>query len=266
MAISHRGYDKPFLNHIVHFAKIVLTAISVNKLLAKRYRVVIRAFKEQRLRSGIERLANAGLSKLGAIHRGVSSPLEMRYRNAPNWKIPIELKRRMPEIPIICDPSHICGKSDLIATVAQEAMDLLFDGLMVEVHPDPPNALSDAAQQLTPAQFEIMIENLDMPQEQSNSTVFINQIAELRGSIDDVDSQLLSLLGTRMKIVGEMGKLKSEEHVSTLQPHRWQEILDDRIRKGVSLSLSEDFIKQVMQSIHEEAIRQQESGRIEGSD
>jgi len=188
----------------------------------------------------IERLANAGITKLGAIHRGFSSTLEMRYRNAPNWKMPIELKRQMPELPIICDPSHICGKADLIHAIAQEAMDLLFDGLMVEVHPDPPNALSDAAQQLTPDQFISMV--------------------------DDLDSQLLDLLGQRMDIVREMGKLKAEQHVSTLQPHRWQEIVQDRVKKGSGLDLSEDFVLQLMQSIHEEAIRQQEADRISGAE
>ncbi len=214
----------------------------------------------------IERLANAGLTRLGAIHRGVSSSLEMRYRNAPAWKMPIELMRRMPEIPVICDPSHICGKSDLIPTIAQEAMDLLFDGLMVEVHPDPPNALSDAAQQLTPDTFHNMISKLELPHEQSDSTLFLNRMSELRESVDDVDSQLLDLLGKRMEIVCEMGRLKAKENVSTLQPHRWQEILDDRVKKGTSLSLSEDFVLQLMQSIHEEAIRQQEAGRVEGAE
>ena len=125
----------------------------------------------------VERLANAGITKLGAIHRGFSSTLEMRYRNAPNWKMPIELKRQMPELPIICDPSHICGKADLIPAIAQEAMDLLFDGLMVEVHPDPPNALSDAAQQLTPDQFISMIGKLELPHELSDSPSFINRMS-----------------------------------------------------------------------------------------
>ena len=214
----------------------------------------------------IERLANAGLTRLGAIHRGVSSSLEMRYRNAPAWKMPIELMRLMPEVPIICDPSHICGKADLISTIAQQAMDLLFDGLMVEVHPDPPSALSDAAQQLTPDQFLSMIGNLNLPNEQSDSTHFINSISELREDVDELDSKMLELLGKRMEIVREMGQLKTEQNVSTLQPHRWQEILKDRIRKGEGLDLSEDFILQVMQSIHEEAIRQQEVDRVEGAE
>ena len=212
----------------------------------------------------IERLANSGLTKLGAIHRGVSSSLEMRYRNAPAWKMPIELMRRMPEVPILCDPSHICGRADLISTIAQEAMDLLFDGLMVEVHPDPPSALSDAAQQLTPDQFITMIENLERPHEQSDSASFMNRMSQLREQVDEVDSQVLDLLGARMEIVREMGQLKTEEKVSTLQPHRWQEVLDDRLKKGAAVGLSPNVVKQVMQSVHEESIRQQEADRVEG--
>jgi chorismate mutase len=212
----------------------------------------------------IERLANAGLTRLGAIHRGVSSSLEMRYRNAPAWKMPIELMRLMPDVPIICDPSHICGKSELIPAIAQEAMDLLFDGLMVEVHPDPPSALSDAAQQLTPDQFFTMVGNLELSNEQSDSPSFKKEISSLREDVDEVDSQLLDLLGRRMEIVREMGRLKTQQKVSTLQPHRWQEIVQDRVRKGAGLDLSESFVLQMMQSIHEEAIRQQEANRVEG--
>jgi chorismate mutase len=210
----------------------------------------------------IERLANAGITKLGAIHRGFSSTLEMRYRNAPNWKMPIELKRRMPEIPMICDPSHICGKANLVHGIAQEAMDLLFDGLMIEVHPNPAVALSDAAQQLTPAQFLTLIQALELPNEQSDSADYIHRMSNLRESVDDLDSQLLDLLGKRMDVVRDMGQLKAQQHVATLQPNRWQEIVSDRIKKGTDLDLSEDFVLQLMQSIHEEAIRQQEEKRL----
>jgi chorismate mutase len=213
----------------------------------------------------IERLANAGLTKIGAIHRGVSSSLEMRYRNAPAWKMPIELMRLMPEIPLVCDPSHICGKADLVPTIAQEAMDLLFDGLMVEVHPDPPHALSDAAQQLTPERFFSMVETLELPHEQSESIDFIKHLGKLREEVDELDSKMLEMLAQRMRIVREMGRLKSEQHVSTLQPQRWQEIVEDRVGKGARLDLSGDFVLQMMQSIHEEAIRQQEVERLEGA-
>ena len=211
----------------------------------------------------IERLANAGITKLGAIHRGFSSELEMRYRNAPNWKAPIELKRRMPEIPMICDPSHICGKRELIPFVAQEALDLLFDGLMIEVHPDPSVALSDAEQQFTPPQFFDLVDKLNLPHEQSDSAAFTMRMRELRGNIDDLDSQMLDLLSQRMNIVRKMGELKTEQNVSTFQPHRWKEIVEDRVLKGTGLDLSEDFVLQLMQSIHEEAIRQQEIRRLD---
>ena len=211
----------------------------------------------------IERLANAGLSRLGAIHRGFSSSLEMRYRNAPAWRMPIELMRRMPELPILCDPSHICGKAELVPTIAQEAMDLLFDGLMVEVHPDPPNAWSDAAQQLTPNQFAQLLEELEIPSERSESADFMSRMSTLRENVDEVDGQMLELLAKRMEIVREMGRLKSAQHVSTLQPDRWQEILDDRVKRGGALNLSDEFVLQVMQSVHEEAIRQQEVDRLE---
>jgi chorismate mutase len=210
----------------------------------------------------IERLANAGLTRLGAIHRGFSSTLEMRYRNAPNWKAPIELKRRLPDIPMLCDPSHICGRRDLIPAIAQEALDLLFDGLMLEVHPDPSVALSDAEQQLTPRAFFELIESLNLPHEQSSSTAFVQRLNELRGEIDDLDERLLGLLSDRMSIVRKMGQLKAEQNVSTFQPHRWKEIVQNRVRKGAELDLSEDVVMQIMQSIHEEAIRQQERRRV----
>jgi chorismate mutase len=214
----------------------------------------------------VERLANAGISRIGAIHRGVGSTLEMRYRNAPCWTMPIELKRRMPELLLLCDPSHICGKAELIRTIAQEAMDLLFDGLMVEVHPNPAAALSDAAQQLTPADFLSMVEGLELPTEASSSKAFTERLSGLREQVDELDSRLLELLGQRMGIVEEMGRLKAEQNISTLQPHRWQEILDDRVRKGVGLELSADFVLHIMQSIHEEAIRRQEVRRVEGAE
>ncbi|HSR87416.1 MAG TPA: chorismate mutase [Pontiella sp.] len=214
----------------------------------------------------LERLSNAGITKLGAIHRGVGSSLEMRYRNAPVWRLPIELMRRMPELPILCDPSHICGKADLIAMVAQEAMDLLFDGLMVEVHPDPAHALSDAAQQLKPDQFFEMISGLKHPHERGGSSGFVRRLNTLREQVDQLDSHLLEMLGRRMEIVREMGTLKAEQNISTLQPHRWKEILEDRVKKGSSLGFGPDFVINLMQIIHEEAIRRQEADRLGDSD
>ncbi len=214
----------------------------------------------------LERIANAGITRLGAIHRGFSSDLETRYRNAPSWKTPIELKRRMPDIPMICDPSHICGKRELIPSIAQEALDLLFDGLMIEVHPDPGHALSDAAQQFTPQQFFELVAKLNLPNEQGGGAVFARRLSKLRVDVDDIDSRLLELLSRRMAVVRKMGEIKTEQNVSTFQPGRWKEIVSDRVRKGTGLELSADFVLQVMQSIHEEAIRQQEVRRVDGSE
>jgi chorismate mutase len=214
----------------------------------------------------LERLANAGVSKLGAIHRGVGSPLEMRCRNAPAWKMPVELMRRMPEIPVLCDPSHICGRAELIASIAQEAMDLLFDGLMVEVHCDPPQAWSDAAQQLTPDQFKKMIAALKMPRAEGGRPEYEQKMSALRGRVDELDGHLLEVLRQRMGVVREMGALKTEENISTLQPVRWQSVLADRVRHGRGLGFAEDFVEEFMQLIHEESIRQQEEERIKGGE
>ncbi len=214
----------------------------------------------------LERLSNAGVVKLGAIHRGVGSALEMRCRNAPAWKMPIELMRRMPEIPVLCDPSHICGRADLIPSIAQEAMDLLFDGLMVEVHCDPPHAWSDAAQQLTPDRFLEMIAALKWPQAEGGRPQYQKKMSELRGKVDALDGHLLEVLRQRMEVVREMGTLKTRENISTLQPHRWQNVLDDRVRHGRGLGLAGEFIEELMQLIHEESIRQQEEGRVKGAD
>jgi chorismate mutase len=214
----------------------------------------------------LERLSNAGIPKLGAIHRGVGSSLEMRYRNAPAWRLPIELMRRLPELPLLCDPSHICGKANLISIIAQEAMDLLFDGLMVEVHPDPRHALSDAAQQMEPDQFFEMIHALKHPSERGGNSDFASRMNTLREKVDQVDSHLLEILGRRMDIVREMGKLKAEQNISTLQPHRWQEILEDRVKKGAAMGFEKEFVIELMQILHEEAIRRQEADRLHEAD
>jgi chorismate mutase len=212
----------------------------------------------------IERMAHAGVRKIGAIHRGFTSTLETRYRNAPHWGMPIELRRQLPDMPLICDPSHICGKAELIPAVAQEAMDLLFDGLMVEVHPDPFHALSDAGQQLTPDRFFSMVDSLVLSREESDNPGFKVMLDTLRGRVDEVDVRILELLGQRMELVSRMGRLKAEESVSTFQPHRWQEIVDDRVARGTGFNLSEGFVLEIMQSIHEEAIRRQETDRLDG--
>lgn len=208
----------------------------------------------------IERMLGVGLTCVGAIHRGFSSAQPTRYRNRPNWKIPIELKRRMPDLPLICDPSHICGVGDLIPAVAQEALDLLYDGLMIEVHPDPPQALSDATQQLTPDQFRDLLDRLVWKRAASQDRDFREQLEELRSEVDDLDEQTLELLGQRMVLVRQMGELKRQQRVAILQPDRWEKILDSRVALGRQHQLSSDFVVQLFQSVHEEAIRQQEEG------
>lgn len=212
----------------------------------------------------LERLYNAGIKRLGVIHRGFTTSRDIMYRNNPNWRIPIEFKRRLPQIPLMCDPSHICGDAALVPAVAQEAMDLLFDGLMLEVHPNPSAALSDAKQQLTPEQFRTLAERIILSHEESESRDYQLRMEQLRREVDGLDNQLLEVLSSRLDIVREMGRLKREQNVSTLQPHRWDAIVKDRVKKGGKLSLSEDFVLELMQAVHEEAIRMQEADRING--
>jgi chorismate mutase len=207
----------------------------------------------------IKRLHNAGLKKIAAIHRGFSSSKKVLYRNTPNWKIPIELKRQMPDLPILCDPSHICGKAELIFSIAQEALDLLYDGLMIEVHPNPVQALSDSGQQITPPEFKSLIRRLTLKSEVSDSNEYKTRIEELRLEVDSIDEHIIELLGKRMEIAKKMGDLKRKNNVSTLQPERWKEIIQSRVTMGSEQKLSGEFIFQLFQAIHEEAIQQQEN-------
>lgn len=206
----------------------------------------------------LERLYNAGLRRIGAIHRGFSVARKVLYRNAPNWKIPIELKRRLPEIPILCDPSHICGKTELIFSIAQEALDLLYDGLMIEVHIDPSKALSDSSQQVTPGQFRSLLGRLSCKSESSESIEYQTRIKELRLEVDSIDEHIIRLLGKRMEIAKKMGELKRKNNISILQPQRWKEIIVSRLAVGNRQNLSEEFLLQLLQTIHEEAIQHQE--------
>lgn len=213
----------------------------------------------------LERIQGAGIRRLGAIHRGFTTSHDTRYRNAPLWRIPIELKRRMPDIPLICDPSHMCGKANLVFPTAQEALDLLFDGLMVEVHHCPKDAWSDAAQQLTPEEFRNMISRLVMRREEGDSAVFEAAMTSLRNTVDEIDDEILDLLRRRMNLATEMGELKRNHQVSTLQPSRWQEVLSSRLAAARKKGLSEEFVSQVYQIIHEEAIRLQEEPLFKGT-
>ena len=201
----------------------------------------------------IERLYNAGLRRLGAIHRGFSSYDRTIYRNQPQWHIPIELRRRLPQLPLLCDPSHIGGKRELVAPLSQQAMDLGFDGLIVESHCDPDCAWSDKNQQVTPDALDYIL-NMLVIRETTQTT---ENLSELRHQIDNLDNQLLELLAKRMRISREIGQYKKEHSMPVLQTNRYDEILQKRMAKAVELGMSGEFMKEVMQAIHEESVHQQ---------
>lgn len=205
----------------------------------------------------IERLEKAGISKIAAVHRGFSSYADTRYRNAPNWQIPIELKRRRPELPLICDPSHICGNRELLLDVSQRAMDLSFDGLMIETHPTPDQALSDAKQQITPETLSALLEQLVLRKIEPGDNGFRHQLEDLRNEIDRLDKELLDILGERMDIASEIGHHKKESGVIILQATRWDQILEQCVKLGEKKGLSEAFIKKIFSAIHQESINTQ---------
>src|SRR5690606_14526473 len=173
---------------------------------------------------GIERLYNAGIEKLGVIHRGFSTYEKTKYRNIPEWQLAIELHERFPNLPLICDPSHITGKRDMIQEVSQQALDLNYDGLIIETHIDPDNAWSDAAQQVTPTVLKQIFHDLRVRKETDEADDYTMRMNKLRTQIDEFDSKILEILGGRMKIADQIGGLKKEKNVAILQNKRWQEI------------------------------------------
>ena len=201
----------------------------------------------------IQRIYGAGIRRIGVIHRGFSSYDKKMYRNTPLWHIPIELRRRMPELPIICDPSHIGGKRELVAPLCQQAMDLSFDGLIVESHCNPDCALSDASQQITPDVLDYVL-NLLVVREGTQTT---ENLAGLRRQIDEIDENLLELLAKRMRISREIGVYKKEHNMPILQAPRYSEILEKRSTMGEAMDLSPEFVKEILKEIHEESVRQQ---------
>ena len=200
-----------------------------------------------------QRLYGAGIKRLGAIHRGFSSYDKKIYRNLPLWHIPIELRRRMPNLPIFCDPSHIGGKRELIAPLCQQAMDLSLDGLMIESHCNPDAAWSDAAQQITPDVLDYVL-NLLVIRESTQTT---ENLSALRRQIDGIDEQVLELLAKRMRISKEIGVYKKEHNMHIMQSPRDSEILENRSDMGQQMDLNTDFIKKILSLIHEESVRQQ---------
>lgn len=205
----------------------------------------------------IERLYEVGLKRLAGVHRGFTPYGDSRYRNIPKWEIAIELRRRIPSLPVICDPSHMTGKAELVHDAAQKALDLNMSGLMIEVHPDPDKALSDKDQQLSPETFVRLIENLVFRKETSEDSGFINHLEDLRSQIDSIDSQLIDLVAQRMHISGIMGEYKCKNSVTVLQLDRWIEILRTRVEQGEQLGLSRSFVEELMQFLHDESIRLQ---------
>ncbi|HNP20322.1 MAG TPA: bifunctional 3-deoxy-7-phosphoheptulonate synthase/chorismate mutase type II [Fulvivirga sp.] len=204
-----------------------------------------------------ERIANSGITKLGAIHRGFSSHRKTKYRNEPLWHIPIDLKRTFPDIPMIGDPSHIGGTRDLIESISQKALDLNYDGLMIEVHPDPDKAWSDAKQQITPARLKELLEVLQIRSATSDNVLFISKLEQLRNKIDESDHELIDVIRNRMDIVEEIGLYKKENNVAILQLDRWNEIIKSRGMWGKEVNLNSEFIEDIYKLIHAESIKKQ---------
>lgn len=206
---------------------------------------------------GIERLQKAGMKNIGMIHRGFSNYGNTEFRNAPMWHLPIEMKRRFPEMLLVCDPSHICGNRTSLQNISQKSIDLDFGGLMIESHLDPDNAWSDAKQQITPEVLSTMLGALTWRIENSDEKEFITALATLREQINQIDDELLALISQRMKIADKIGAYKKENNITILQTHRWNEILAKAFVKGEKLGLSQDFITKYFDAIHMESINHQ---------
>ena len=202
---------------------------------------------------GIERIYRAGITRIGVIHRGFSSADKKIYRNLPQWHLPIELRRRYPNLPILCDPSHIGGRRDLVQPLSQQAMDLGFDGLIIESHCNPDCAWSDAKQQVTPDALEQILSELVIRDHAATT----ESLTDLRHQIDEIDEQILEILAKRMRVSGEIAQYKKENDVQVLQAGRYDEILTKRSQQGVEMGMSEEFVKEVFEAIHAESVRKQ---------
>ncbi|AGC77032.1 3-deoxy-D-arabinoheptulosonate-7-phosphate synthase [Nonlabens dokdonensis] len=206
----------------------------------------------------VERFHTADIKNLGVIHRGFSTYGKSKYRNIPEWQIAVDFQTRFPDIPLICDPSHITGKRDMIFEVSQTALDLNYDGLMIETHYDPDNAWSDAAQQVTPETLLQIFQDLRIRKEQDDEAGYQSKLGVLRAQIDVIDTSIIETLGKRMKTADSIGALKKERNVAVLQSKRWNEILGKMILAGEEQGLSEEFILRVFKAIHQESIVHQE--------
>ncbi len=201
----------------------------------------------------MQRIYNAGVRRLGAIHRGFSVYGKHIYRNMPEWRIPVELRLRYPSLPIICDPSHIGGKRELIASISQQAIDMSFNGLIIESHCNPDCALSDAAQQVTPEVLTVILESLVF----RNSHETTENLASLRRQIDEIDNQLFEILGKRMEISRDIGRYKKQHTMPVVQANRYNDVIRSRVSIGEQLGMDPDFLKTILLAIHDESVRQQ---------
>jgi len=224
--------------------KIILVKNPVNSDLALWY-------------GAVERIYEAGITNIGVIHRGFSNYEKTRYRNNPEWQIPIDLQTRFPDLPLLLDPSHIAGKRDIIFDLCQTALDLNYDGLMIETHYDPDNAWTDAKQQITPATLKEITIGLRIRKVEGEAIEFKNKLNTFRTQIDLIDDQIMDLLGKRMKIVDNIGLLKKSNNVAILQTKRWNEIMDRMILEGEHNHLSEEFVLKIYKAIHQESINHQ---------
>ena len=206
---------------------------------------------------GVERLLACGIKNIGLIHRGFSGYGAGDLRNAPRWHLALEMRRRMPDLPMICDPSHICGSRQYIQDIAQQAADLGYDGFMIESHICPEKALSDSKQQLTPEDFAKVIESIKWRAEASNSESFQNAILGLREQIDSLDRQILQLIAQRMNVAENIGRIKRENNVRILQTIRWESIAERTLARSASLGLSVEFLQTLLDAIHVESINHQ---------
>lgn len=206
----------------------------------------------------IERLYKAGLTRIAAIHRGFSSYGDSKYRNVPRWQMAIDLMQEFPDLEVICDISHICGRRDILAETAQKAYDLNMDGLMVEVHPAPDTAWSDAAQQITPPQFIEMVNGLVRRHTTSTDPDYLMQIENYRSELDDLDEELIAIISRRMQLVREVGAIKKEKNIAVLQPERFRAMREALSRRAAKNELSPEFISMLLEAVHQESINQQE--------
>ncbi len=205
----------------------------------------------------LERINDAGITKLAAIHRGFSSFDKSSYRNEPMWEIPIELKLMCPELPLFCDPSHITGDKELIQQTAQKALDMDMDGLMIESHIAPTEAKSDVKQQLTPSELNLILDSLVVRERESQNAEFTNQLEQLRKVIDELDEELINKFSSRMAIIEKIGEYKYKNNVTIFQLERWERILKNRSFLAEKVGLSDEFIKKMLELVHQESIRVQ---------